>query len=314
MKVFWDGLIGEEKGSVIVLTALSMVMLLGFTALVTDIGLAYLASQKLSRSIDAAALAGAQELPGNPDRAVEIAKEYARRNGLAEELMEIQVAQDRQSLRVKAVRPVRLFFGRILGIRDSLVQKASQAEVRSLLAVRGAAPLAVKQDNFVLGRRYILKYGAGSSRRENNLGPGNFGALALGKGGADQYEENLKYGYEGWLRVGEVVDTQTGNLSGPTLRAIDYRLSLCSHARQCTPQSFYRDCPRLLIVPVFVPWKVEGQQVKKVKITGFAAFFVEAVKGQGKESEVHGYFVETLASGITGHGLDFGLRGVRLAE
>src|SRR5262249_19740190 len=53
----------ERRGQVVTITVLALVSLLGFTAMVTDFGLAWYAKRQLQASVDAAALAGAQDLP-----------------------------------------------------------------------------------------------------------------------------------------------------------------------------------------------------------------------------------------------------------
>ncbi len=53
----------DERGQSLVLVVLFLVVLLGFAALVLDVGHAYLAQRKLQSSVDAAALAGAGGLP-----------------------------------------------------------------------------------------------------------------------------------------------------------------------------------------------------------------------------------------------------------
>ncbi len=53
----------REEGQVLVLVILSLVVLLSFAAMVIDVGYAYYAHRSLQSSADAAALAGAQELP-----------------------------------------------------------------------------------------------------------------------------------------------------------------------------------------------------------------------------------------------------------
>ena len=70
----------DERGQVIVLMVLMMVVLLGFAALVVDVGYAYYAHRSLQASADAAALAGSQELP-NAANAVAIAKQYGSEVG-----------------------------------------------------------------------------------------------------------------------------------------------------------------------------------------------------------------------------------------
>jgi hypothetical protein len=53
----------EERGQVLLLSAILMIPLLGFGALVVDVGSLYRASRQLQSDVDAAALAGAQDLP-----------------------------------------------------------------------------------------------------------------------------------------------------------------------------------------------------------------------------------------------------------
>jgi Flp pilus assembly protein TadG len=70
--------VGEQRGQALVLLVLSMFVLIGMTALVVDVGMAWYARRQLQASVDAAALAAAQDLPSNSagDRALD----YLRRN------------------------------------------------------------------------------------------------------------------------------------------------------------------------------------------------------------------------------------------
>ena len=74
----------DERGQVIVLMVLMMVVLLGFAALVVDVGYAYYAHRSLQSSADAAALAGAQELP-NATQAAAVARQYSSSAGQQEQ-------------------------------------------------------------------------------------------------------------------------------------------------------------------------------------------------------------------------------------
>ncbi len=56
----------DDRGQVMILTVMFLVILLGFCALVLDVGHAYLAQRRLQSSVDAAALAGADSLPDVP--------------------------------------------------------------------------------------------------------------------------------------------------------------------------------------------------------------------------------------------------------
>jgi hypothetical protein len=69
-----------ERGQVFVFVALGMTVLIAFLGLAIDVGYAYYTSRALQASADAAALAGAQELP-DPDKAAAVANAYAGSDG-----------------------------------------------------------------------------------------------------------------------------------------------------------------------------------------------------------------------------------------
>lgn len=164
-------------------------------------------------------------------------------------------------------------------------------------------------EDFVYGQKYTLKYGS------PELGSGNFGALRLGGSGANNYEYNLKHGYPGELKVGDIVNIEPGNMSGPTRRAIEYRFA---QDNRIPPNTFYdhdRDAPQILYVPVVEPYGVSGSHVHSVRILGFAAFFVTGIPGSGNESEIEGYFIRTVKSGGGSEGqANYGLTTSRLVN
>lgn len=73
-------LLKDESGQALVLVALLMVVLLGFAALVIDVGSLYITKANLQNAADAAALAGAKDL-GTSNDATATAKNYAKMNG-----------------------------------------------------------------------------------------------------------------------------------------------------------------------------------------------------------------------------------------
>lgn len=305
----------NEKGSAVILLTLAVSVLAGAAALVTDIGVAYVRQQRLAVAADAAALAGGQALHLGTAQARQAALDNAAKNGISPENIVVTTEQDNRALSVRVSSPMKTFFARALGVNTGgELSAAARVAAGTATAVHGAAPLAVRRQEFVFGREYTLKVGAGDQEDSIGLGPGNFGALALGKTGANTYEENLMHGYPGLLKVGDVVETQTGNISGPTKRAIDFRLEQ-PQAPQCSPGSRVRDCPRVLLVPVFEPLAAAGGQVKAIRIVGFAAFYVEDVAGQGKDSYVTGRFVETYHGGQeSALESGFGVRAAKLVK
>ncbi len=73
--------VGEEKGSVMVMVVIALIVLIGFTGLVIDGGSLYLTKSRLQNAADAAALAGAQSLP-TAGTAANVAITYAGHNGM----------------------------------------------------------------------------------------------------------------------------------------------------------------------------------------------------------------------------------------
>jgi hypothetical protein len=72
--------LAAEGGQAIVLVVLSLAVLLGMAALVIDLGYVYYTQRALQASADAAALAGAQELP-DPTQAAAVARQYSGESG-----------------------------------------------------------------------------------------------------------------------------------------------------------------------------------------------------------------------------------------
>ena len=84
MKAPWERSDSErEKGQVLVLFVLMLTVLLGFMALVIDVGLAYMERRSLQNAVDAAALAAAVDLLNGEslDTAVASTLDYLERNG-----------------------------------------------------------------------------------------------------------------------------------------------------------------------------------------------------------------------------------------
>jgi hypothetical protein len=71
----------SERGQVMVLTALFMVVMVAMTAFVVDVGSWFRAQRATQSTVDAAALAGAQALPSDPATATSLAISYGNKNG-----------------------------------------------------------------------------------------------------------------------------------------------------------------------------------------------------------------------------------------
>lgn len=301
----------DERGSALVLVALAIVALLGFTALTVDTGILLLNKSRVANAVDSAVLAGAQELPVDPDGALEVARQYAIENGIETGEAAFSVSGDNLELHGEALRSVGLFFARVLGFNQGEVGVHAAARVGPLGSGTGCVPLGVIKEDFQFGQQYTLKEGAGDGQHK-----GWFGCLELGGSGANVYRDNIKFGYDGEIEVGDIIDVKHGNNSGPTSQGISYRINQCDHTPQCSISHFEKSCPRVMLVPIVVPEEVNpGGAVQTVRVVGFGAFLVDKVPGSGKENEVTGYFIRMVTTGaIDPNAENVGVYGVELFE
>lgn len=72
--------LSNEKGGILIIFALLLFVIIGFTALAVDVGRWYTVRSELSKSVDAGALAGANNISNPYLDPVELSKEFARAN------------------------------------------------------------------------------------------------------------------------------------------------------------------------------------------------------------------------------------------
>ncbi len=301
-------LLTNRRGSAIIIVSAAMVALIGFCSLVVDLGNLFLTKQRLNNALDAAVLAGSQELPAMVDNVQGQVEEYFNQNAAENfTLTSVSVSDDYRTVTATGQVTVQYFLARVLGITSTTINCTAAARIESLTAVKGVIPIGIQKQTLLFNQKYTLKISSDSDFDEF-MGPGTFGVLQLGDSGASTYEENFKYGYNQKIMVGDVIATETGNKSGATRDGIEYRVSQCTHA--CTPTSFNPACPRVVIIPIYEPAEPEnpipGDKITKVRIVGFAAFLIDVPgdKTVGNMSYVDGYFVQMVIEGESDPGAD----------
>ena len=297
----------NEKGISIILFVGIITGILGFSALVTDVGYLMVERSKLKNTADAAALAAVREMSDDRSNAQNVAKDYIAKNDRSEVNYEILIPDTGYIATVKLKKNVYFFFAKIFGLNGTEIQVQSIAKMAPVVAVRGVRPLVVVQQNFIYGQEYTLKEGAGDGYS------GNYGAIALGGTGSDRYRDNIKYGYDSVLRLGDYIKTETGNMTGPTGDGIRYLVDECDHYPKCTYNNYEPNCPRLIAIPVVNTLDVNGRS--SIVVVGFAAFFIEGYTDEGGHSEIKGRFIETIINAELGDAAtDYGLRSIKLIE
>ena len=293
----------KRKGSAAILVAIAMTALLGFSAYVVDIGIIYGEKIKLENAVDAAALSAVLELPSNPQKAVEIANEYLQKNGVEPNRANITIAQDNKSIEISSQKDVKHFFAQVLGITKSNVNAKSKAIIGPVRSVTsGIRPFAVVAYDYHYGDLVTLKEEAGDGYN------GNYGVLAMGGQGASVFRNNALYGYNGKISVGDLIDTEPGNMAGVVDELRNY-----INSENSTFENFTRNSIRLWTLPLVNTLEVNGR--KQVQVVGFAKFYVEDVQKKSSKAEITGRFIRYVDKGEIDMNLnDTGLYGAKLTR
>lgn len=302
----------NKNGNSAIIFLLTSTLFIGMLAFVIDAGMMYLEKSKLQNAVDAIALAAMQDYPNGESAMFAEANHYAGLYNINPADLVINITDDNKKITVATSKNVHMYFARIFNITDSMLQAKASAQIGTIIAADGIRPFAVEEQSFEFGKTYTLKKGAGDAYT------GNYGALALGGTGAANYRNNLQYGYHGEIGVGDLVqigedlETEPGNMAGPTYEGVRYLLNQDT----CTSHDLTKlekDCPRLIVIPVVDSFSVPGRST--VKIMGFASFFLEETTYDAGKTEVKGKFIKTLGQGKIGETTsDFGMSGVKLVE
>jgi Putative Flp pilus-assembly TadE/G-like len=297
-----------ESGQAFVFVALALFALVGMAALVIDGGSWYRAQRHLQTAADAAALAGAQELPTQPSVAETVAHDYAQRNyaGIPDPTVTFP---DPGTIDVAATTTAPGIFARIYGAAfDEVdISARAQARVSAPLELKNVAPIAVYKDEACIasdpscfGQPVTLAF---DEDAEFDPTKSKFGLLDLdrdGTVGAADIKSWIEDGYPQHLPVNTDYPPANGEKNGIKQELEDAA-----------------DEERVLMFPVFD----SANASTGYHVIGWAAFVIdEVVKWTGNEHELTGHFVifvaTDLAAGgtITDPDLDFGVHVITLTH
>lgn len=320
--------IDNDRGNAIIFLAISIAVLLGFAALAVDVGLMTYHKSKLQNAVDAAALAAAHEIPESTTLGESVAKEYLSNNGEDVGSLvshNIYFEESDQKIVVEATYKVDFFFARVMGKDSANVSvRAAATNKPASDEVGGLRPFGVvwnKGTLFEEGKPLVLKIGSGDP--DETYGPGNFGPVGLDGPGGKVYSDTILHGSDSSYSIDDKVDTETGNMIGPTLKALD-------DLKAAVEAKYGPGSPVIIYVPLVNTMDVSG--TKPVTITGFASFEItgwsegeETItytdkKGEEKTKKVkkgivNAKFTKHVTPGFSKPGTeDTGLRVVNLVE
>jgi hypothetical protein len=207
-----------------------MVVILGFTAMAIDVGIFLHERRDLQNAADAAALAGAAELPESPGEAEAKAHEWADKNGIdiaGGELDLVEVTTTyvtNDTVRVRVTRETPFVFGRVLGLTSETMHATGVSRVGSPSVATNAMPWALRESRKLDAE--AAGYGEPVVLMESEHGgaSGAFGGLCLGAHcGASDYRDAIQDGAEASLD--EPYEMAPGVMPGPTDQGVGYRLT-----------------------------------------------------------------------------------------
>lgn len=274
-------LIFDDDGQVFVVVAFFLTAVVGLTALVVDFGSLYLTKSKLQNVVDAAVLAGAQELPGNIEQAKTEINKLIQAYEEDPNNFRIVTNNNDTTIEVNGSKTGQLYFAHLLGIKAPIIEARSKVVLRPIASASGIIPLGfVQTDNLAFGSPFTLK--------EKVNGDG-FTSLILSGSGAKQFELDLTYGYDGEIQIGDLLNTRKGTMAQPTIRGIQARMNSCPNA---TYRNYPANCERVVLVPMYTLFNSS-----QVKVVGFATIFLEGVSTSNEGAEIYGRFIQHTISG-----------------
>jgi Putative Flp pilus-assembly TadE/G-like len=300
--------IRSESGQAIILVVGTVMVFVVMAAVFIDAGSWFRADRHIQTAADAAALAGAQELPLNTSLARDKAKEYALAN-YADMPDPTITFPDAATINVVAEdHDVPGIFAPIISDAFKFVTVHAEAEAKVFAPeqLKNVAPIAVQKDFACVvtspscfGQTVTADFGS-----DNDTDPtkGKFGLLDLdrdGKIGTADMKNWLTNGYPDYLPINTTYPPANGEKNGIKKQLED---AAAAH--------------RVLLFPVYDTADASGYH-----IIGWAAFVIDSVVNwAGPNHVLTGHFVTFIATDvaagnpITDPNLDFGVHVITLTK
>ena len=281
----------SERGQAILLSTLAMAMLLGAAALVLDVGNWFRDKRRLQGTADAAALAGAQQLPDDASGAQSMALSYANKNGgdvAGANIVITSQYQANDTIAVKAQRNDPGIFSAVLGKTSADITATAKARVGPPAQALAVAPMVVYCDHPLIqncDNNNVPQFGVPTTMNYDPMGaPGAFGMLNLdgqsGTVGTSFEAAWISKGFNKYLGLGKYLSDPGAKFSSLNIQsALDGRINT------------------VLLFPVFKTLDGTGQNAQ-YDIIGWIGFYLQSYEVHGNNATLHGYFTQYIARGI----------------
>ena len=296
----------SEDGQAFVLSFVFLAVLLGLSAGVLDVGVWYQHQRNLQARVDAAALAGAQALPDDPNAARDLAATYGAKNGgLFDATVQVKRGfAENDTIRIEATRPSPGFLARIVGIDSIKVRATAAARGGMMKEALGAAPIAVDERHPLLQCKPAPCFKQPTELELEKVGPGAFRLVNIdgsrGGTGPPILADWITNGYEGYMPLGWYYSDPGAKFNSSQVKsALDSRIGT------------------EMLYPVYRSTRGNGANFE-YEVVAWVGYYLTGYEIKGsKNNKLFGWFTRVIWEGImseSSSGPDFGVRVVSLVE
>jgi Putative Flp pilus-assembly TadE/G-like len=301
-----------QTGQATVMLVLFLVAFVGITAAVLDVGAWFRADRKLQANSDAAALAGAQELPDNPGAALAQAVDYGDLNGGdvgADDITFETTVVPNDTIVVDTERDAPGVFTGLFGIDSVEVHAKAKARAGAPSEAMYVAPIVVNEkhplllckpkpcfdDPTMLEYHHLKEHGPSEPD-----GAGSFGFINLtgeDNPGTSQLRDQILTGWDQSMPLGNY-NARTGNPFSAIHDALEERIG------------------DEMLFPVYRKLTGTGSGAK-YDIIGWVGFVITDMELHGSNEKLYGHFTRVIWSGLlseTPSETDFGVTVIALVE
>jgi Flp pilus assembly protein TadG len=302
----------RESGQVFPLVVVMMTGLIGMLAFTVDVGSWYQNHRSMQAIADAAALAGAEDLPYDTTGATALAASYAAKNGGPTPLVSFPT---QNTIQVTIQHQAPGYFSSIYSKANSQIQISAeaQAQAQQVSQADGAVPLVVSSTQPELtGCNGLPCFGTSVTLKVNSdttLGGGQMGLI------------DLSTNVNGSVTSQQIADWVTNGLTTPMpANQYYYSAGSCKFSNQnfhaALDTKITAGAP--LLFPVYDPTRTDtSTNPPRYWIVGWAAIVITSYRLNGcgnKSDQLQGYFVHNITQG-TSDGTatpDYGVRVIAL--
>ena len=286
-------LLKRENGQAAAFTAIFMVVILGLTALVVDVGSWFRAQRSTQSTVDAAALAGAQSLPSDPGTATSLAINYGGQNGGSLSGANVTISstyEPNDTITVKTSKPAPGFFSSIFGLSSVTVGAHATAMAGVPAQAEYVASIVVNIQHPKLSGTGCPCFGPNNQTTlplSKNGAPGAFDLLNLNQGqttgtvGTSTMASWIQNGYTQYLPLG-------GYFSDPGAKYNGSEIDNALAARVGTDMLF----------PVYDTLVMQGSNASYHVIAWVGFHLLAGSQLQGNSGTLNGYFTRVIWKGI----------------